>query len=53
MHRECGHADVDFVTVGTLLGQLAVQTPMGLLVPGQVGRGGVVFAALVARVSLT
>ena len=53
VHGEGGHADVDLVAVRALLGVLAVQRPVRLLVARQVGGGGVVLAALVARVALT
>ena len=50
VHGERRHADVDFVTVWTLLSRLGVQGPVGLFVSRQVGGGGVVFAALAACV---
>lgn len=49
-HRRHGH--VHLTTGRALLGQLAVQAPVSLLVPAQVGRRGVCFPALVARMPL-
>ena len=52
VHGEGRHGDVDLVAVRALLGVLAVQRAVRLLVAGQVGRCGVVLPALVARVPL-
>ena len=50
MHAQSWHAHVDLPTVRALLGQLAVQTAMCLLVSRQVRRRSVGFSALVTGV---
>ena len=50
VHGEGGHRDVHLATHVTLLGVVRVQTPVGLLVAGQVGASGVVLSTLTAHV---
>jgi len=50
VHGEGGHGDIHFVADVALLGTVGVQTPVGLLVPGEIGTGCVVLAALRACV---
>lgn len=52
VHGHGGHRHVHLPAGRTLLGHLAVQRAVGLLVAAQVGRRGVGFAALVAGVPL-
>ena len=52
VHGHGGHGNVDFAAGGALLGHLAVQAPVRLLVSAQVGGGGVGFPALAAGVPL-
>lgn len=42
VHRKRRHGNIKFSTVRTFLGQLAVETPMRLLVPTQIRRGRIV-----------
>lgn len=51
VHSQSGHADVRLPARVALLRRLRVQTTMRLFVAGQVRRGGVHFAALVAHES--
>lgn len=53
VHGQGRHADVHLVTMGTRLGLLAVQTSVGLLVSGKVGRRCILLAALATRISLS
>ena len=53
VHGERWHADVDLGAVGTLLGLLTVEAAVGLLVAGQVGRGGVLLAALATLIPVS
>lgn len=50
MHGQGGHANVRLAARVAPLGRLRVQAPVRLLVPGQVRRRRVVFAAVRARV---
>ena len=50
VHGERRHGDVHLATDVTLLGIGGVEAPVGLLMPGEVGAGGVVFAALGADI---
>lgn len=52
VHGHCWHGHVHFPTGCALLGHLAVQAPVGLLMPTQVGRRGVGFPTFVACVTL-
>lgn len=51
VHGQRWHGHVHFATGGALAGHLAVQAAVRLLVPAEVGGGGVGLAALVAGVS--
>ena len=51
MHSQGRHTDIDFGTGGTLLGQLRIGAAVGLLVPRQVRRRGVMFATFCARIA--
>lgn len=50
VHRKGRHGHVHLATDVALLGVVRIQAPVGLLVPGQVGAGGIVLATLRARV---
>lgn len=50
VHGQRWHTDVGLATGDALLGRLRVEAAVGLLVPGEVRRGGVLLAALGARV---
>jgi len=52
MHAERRHADVDLVAVRAPPGLLVPQRPVRLSMPGEVGRGRVLFAAVGALVIL-
>lgn len=52
VHGQGWHGHVDFPTCRALFGHLAVQAPVRLFVPAQVGRRRVGFATFVARVPL-
>lgn len=52
VHGHGGHGHIHLPAGWTFLCQLAVQRAVCLFVPAQVGRRGVGFAALVARVPL-
>lgn len=46
VHAECRHADVNLVAVRTPAGLLVAQASMGLPVPSQIRRSGVLLAAI-------
>lgn len=50
VHRQRRHADVGLPARHALFGRLGIQTPVGLLVPGEVRGGRVLFPALGASV---
>ena len=50
VHGESGHGDVAFATDVALLGVARVEAPVRLLVPREVGAGGIVLAALGADI---
>ena len=50
MHRKGGSADIFLVTNMAGLGGLSIQLVVSLLVPGQVGAGGKIFATLLALI---
>lgn len=52
MHGHSRHGDVNLPAGGTLLGHFAVHTAVRLLVSAQVGRRGICFSTLIARVPL-
>lgn len=48
VHGQSWHTDVNLVAMGTFLGILAVQGPMGLFVAGQIRGCCIVFSTFIA-----